>query len=86
MAKKARAEAKRQKRLERNAHRRLDAVEGGEDGDDSNDETTASGVELSNAEIMSQVEELHLLYADGRLDLDTFDEKKASLMAQISVH
>ena len=83
MAKKARAEAKRQKRFDRNAHREFDEV-----GSvvDPNDKLSVSSSALSNAEIMLQVEELHRLYDDGRLDLETFDEKKASLMSQISIH
>ena len=45
----------------------------------------AEGVAMSNAEVMVKIEELHRLYDDGQLDLDTFDEQKALLMAQISV-
>lgn len=80
MAKKARAAAKRQKRLERNSNRRLGGDNDGEAVEADTDEPA-----LSNAEIMAKVEELHRLYDDGQLDLDTFDEQRASLMSQISV-
>ena len=81
MAKKARAEAKRQKRLGRG-----DLYELEHDGEDiDSDETAPSAQALSNDEIMAKVEELHRRYDDGQLDLETFDEQRASLMAQISV-
>ncbi len=82
MAKKARAEAKRQKRLSRSRNARLGSDRLGGDGD----APEASGRPvLSNAEIMVKVEELHRRYDDGLLDLDTFDEQRSMLMAQISV-
>ena len=34
---------------------------------------------------MARVEELHRRYDDGQVDLDTFDEQRATLMAQIAV-
>ena len=81
MAKKARAEAKRQKRLGRGD---LFDLEHSHDDDDIL-QAPPSVSNLSNDEIMARVEELHRLYDDGQVDLDAFDEQRASLMAQISV-
>ncbi len=75
MAKKARAEAKRARRLEGRAAREPDVDE----------EAEATGPRLSNEEIMEQVADLHRRYDDGQMDLDTFEEQKAALMAQISI-
>lgn len=82
MAKKVRAEAKRQKRLSRSRNSRngLNSMNKAAD-----DHSARKGPKLSNAQIVARVEELHRRYDDGLLDLDTFDEQKASLMAQISV-
>ena len=80
MAKKARAEAKRQKRLGRGE---LFDLEHGQDDDILQAPLSASN--LSNDEIMARVEELHRRYDDGQVDLDTFDEQRATLMAQIAV-
>ena len=81
MAKKARAEAKRQKRLGRGE---LYELEHGHREEDTS-EAPPAGPVLSNDEIMAKVEELHRRYDDGQLDLDAFDEQRATLMAQISV-
>ena len=81
MAKKARAEAKRQKRLGRGELFELE--HGGRADDDDEPETPASS--LSNDEIMAKVEDLHRRYDDGQLDLESFDEQRATLMAQISI-
>ena len=81
MAKKARAEAKRQKRLGRGELYELEHAH--RESDDA--EALPQGPALSNDEIMAKVEDLHRRYNDGQLDLDTFDEQRASLMAQISV-
>lgn len=80
MAKKARAEAKRKKRRERNNYRQSEGVDNQESTEPEN-----TGPALSNAEIVAKVEELHELYDAGKIDLDTFDEQKAALMEQISV-
>lgn len=75
MAKKARAQAKREKRLER-----------GEFDDDSDAAVvTDRSPKLSHDDLMARIEDLHRRYDDGQLDLDTFDEQRAELMAQISV-
>ena len=81
MAKKARAEAKRQKRLGRGE---LYELEHG-NREEQAEEPASTGPTLSNDEIMVKVEELHRRYDDGQMDLDSFDEQRASLMAQISV-
>lgn len=75
MAKKAKASAKRDRKLESS-----------EDDLDGDEETTVDdGPQLSNEAIMDKVADLHRRYDDGQLDLDTFDEERANLMAQISV-
>lgn len=81
MAKKARAEAKRQKRLGRGE---LYELEHGQ-RDEESVEAAPAGPSLSNDEIMAKVEDLHRRYSDGQMDLESFDEQRATLMAQISV-
>lgn len=73
MAKKAKSQAKREKKLESN-----DDVE-------ELDEVVDDGPKLSNDVVMEKVAELHRRYDDGQMDLDTFDEERSNLMAQISV-
>ena len=77
MAKKAKAEAKRAKRLDRGD----DELE----GEDELEAVVPDGPTLSNDEIMERVADLHRRYDDGQMDLDTFDEERSNLMAQISV-
>lgn len=74
MAKKAKASAKREKKLEK-----------GDDEVDDDEIVVDDGPKLSNEEIMDKVADLHRRYDDGQMDLDTFDEERANLMAQISV-
>ena len=81
MAKKARAEAKRQKRLGRGELYELEHAR----GEDDSAEAPPLAETLSNDEIMIKVEDLHRRYDDGQLDLETFDEQRTGLMAQISV-
>ncbi len=80
MAKKAKAEAKRQRRFERGGADLLDDAD--MDGDS---EAPVPGPALSNDEIMAKVADLHHRYDKGLVDLDTFDEQKALLMEQISI-
>ena len=75
MAKKAKAAQKREKRLEK-----TDDVD---ELDEEVDEDT--GPRLSNEEIMERVADLHRRYDDGGMDLDTFDELKTELMAQMVI-
>ena len=74
MAKKAKAQQKREKKLEK-----------GDEEDEELDELVDDGPKMSNDEIMAKVADLHVRYDDGQMDLDTFDEERANLMAQISV-
>jgi hypothetical protein len=74
MAKKAKASAKRERKLE-------DDVEVEDDEEIAED----TGPKASNDEIMEKVADLHRRYDDGQLDLDSFDEERANLMAQISI-
>ncbi len=75
MAKKAKAQSKREKKLEKGS---------GDDLDDA-EEVVDNGPKLSNDQVMEKVADLHRRYDDGQMDLDTFDEERANLMAQISV-
>ena len=77
MAKKAKAQAKREKRLEKGAET--------DDDDLDDDEIVDDGPKLSNEQVMAKIEDLHRRYDDGQMDLDTFDEERSALMAQISV-
>jgi hypothetical protein len=74
MAKKAKASAKREKKLE-----------SGSEEDEIDDEPVDDGPKLSNEAVMERVADLHRRYDDGQMDLDTFDEERANLMAQISI-
>ena len=74
MAKKAKAQAKRERKLE-----------GPAPTDEDEEEVVDDGPKLSNDKIMVMVADLHRRYDDGQMDLDTFDEERANLMAQISV-
>jgi hypothetical protein len=75
-AKKAKAAAKREKRLER-------------DDSPETEETAAplpsGGGELSAAELLDLVERLHKQYESKAIDLDTFEEQKAELMARLPI-
>ena len=79
MAKKAKANAKRA--------RRLDRGDGALDDEDDVEEGTVvdTGPHLTNDQVMEKVAELHRRYDDGQMDLDTFDEEKTLLMAQFSI-
>ena len=74
MAKKAKAQAKREKKLEKS-----------DDDLDDGEDVVDDGPRIPNDEIMEKVAELHRRYDDGQMDLDSFDEERANLMAQISV-
>ena len=74
MAKKAKAAAKRERKLEKN------------DLEDEEEEVEEfDGPRLSNEEIMERVADLHRRYDDGQMDLDTFDEMRAELMGQMVI-
>jgi hypothetical protein len=78
-AKKAKQAAKREKRLEKGADTEAEA-----------DELTPMapaepGTELSAAELLARVEEIHRLFDDKKISFEDFEEQKADLMARISV-
>ena len=80
-AKKAKAAAKRERRLT-----------GDNEIDTETDETTVEptgflpeGEELSADQLLRLVEELHADFEAKRIDFDTFEERKTELFARISV-
>jgi hypothetical protein len=76
-AKKAKQAAKREKRLDKTPE------EGAED-----EELMAPsepGTELSAAELLARVEEIHRLFEAKKISFEDFEEQKADLMARISV-
>jgi RecB family exonuclease len=77
-AKKAKQAAKREKRLEKGnepeASEELEPMAPAE-----------PGVELSAAELLQRVEEIHRLFDDKKISFEDFEEQKADLMARISV-
>jgi hypothetical protein len=76
-AKKAKAAAKREKRLEKGT----DAEEGGEEALPP----AEPGTELSAAELLRRVEDLHNLFEAKKISFEDFEEQKADLMARIPV-
>ncbi len=75
MAKKAKASAKRERKHDR---------EGEEDIEDE-EEIVDDGPKMSNEQIMQRMADLQGRYDDGQMDLDSFDEERASLMAQMVI-
>jgi hypothetical protein len=76
-AKKAKAAAKREKRLDKSTE---------EPGDELTELAPAEpGVEMSAAELLARVEEIHRLFEDKKISFEDFEEQKADLMARISV-
>ena len=78
-AKKAKAAAKREKRLDK-------TPEG--EGEGEGEELMAPaepGTELSAAELLARVEEIHRLFDAKKISFEDFEEQKADLMARISV-
>jgi hypothetical protein len=76
-AKKAKAEAKRERRQERvDAEPELDAPEAllGEDGR-----------ELSPSELLQAVEAVHKQFEAKQIDYETFEERKAELLSRLPV-
>ena len=77
-AKKAKQAAKREKRLEKgNEPEASDELEPMAPAE--------PGVELSAAELLQRVEEIHRLFDDKKISFEDFEEQKADLMARISV-
>ena len=76
MAKKAKAAAKRERKLDKDGV----AID---DDELENGQDPGSG--LSNEEIMERMSKLQHRYDDGQMDLDTFDEERANLMSQMVI-
>ena len=75
-AKKAKAAAKREKRLDKSPDEEAEIEELPPLGD---------GVELTAAELLQRVEDLHRRFEDKKISFEDFEEEKADLMARISV-
>ena len=77
-AKKAKQAAKREKRLDKNndpeTEPELEPLAPAE-----------PGIELSAADLLKRVEEIHRLFDDKKITFEDFEEQKADLMARISV-
>ncbi len=77
-AKKAKAAAKREKRLDKGPDEEL--------SDELTELAPAEpGTEMSAAELLARVEEIHRLFDAKKLSFEDFEEQKADLMARISV-
>ena len=77
-AKKAKAAAKREKRLDKSPDE--------EPSDELTELAPAEpGTEMSAAELLARVEEIHRLFDAKKLSFEDFEEQKADLMARISV-
>ena len=77
-AKKAKAAAKRERRLERAAEAR-----NGSDSDDEFD-TSADGT-ISAAELLHEIEVTHQRFEAKLMTLEEFEEKKAELLARLPI-
>jgi hypothetical protein len=75
-AKKAKAAAKREKRLEKGT---------GEEEETELPPLDDTIGELSAAELLQRVEDLHRRFEDKKISFEDFEEQKAELMARISV-
>ena len=76
-AKKAKAAAKREKRLDKGTET--------EEGEEETMAPSEPGTELSAAELLARVEEIHRLFEAKKISFEDFEEQKADLMARISV-
>jgi hypothetical protein len=74
-AKKAKAAAKREKRLEK----------GSDVETDEELPPIEPGAELSAAELLRRVEELHNAFEAKKISFEDFEEQKADLMARIPI-
>jgi hypothetical protein len=75
-AKKAKAAAKREKRLDKSTP---------EEPEELAPLESEPGTELTAAELLARVEEIHRLFEAKKLSFEDFEEQKADLMARISV-
>ena len=76
-AKKAKQETKRERRQER--------LEGADQEVEFDALLGDDGKELSAADLLVLVEALHKQYDEKQIDLDTFEERKADLMARLPI-
>jgi hypothetical protein len=74
-AKKAKAAAKREKRLDKSPEEESDEIA----------PLSEPGTEIPAAELLQRVEQLHRLFEDKKISFEDFEEQKADLMARISV-
>ncbi len=72
-AKKAKAAAKRERRLEK----------GEEGGDDTLDLRPEE--ELSPAQLLERIEAVHERFADGKMSFEDFEEQKTELLTRLSL-
>ena len=75
-AKKAKAAAKREKRLDKTPDEPEELEPLPE---------LEPGVELSAADLLKRVEDLHRAFEDKKISFEDFEEQKADLMARIAV-
>jgi hypothetical protein len=75
-AKKAKAAAKRERRLERAAEART--------GSDTEFETPTDGP-ISAAELLHEIEVTHQRFEAGSISYEEFEEKKAELLARLPI-
>jgi hypothetical protein len=73
-AKKAKADAKRERRHDRPA---------GEEGDEMDDEVVAP-VAVDEATVLASLDELHRRYDAEEIDFDDFAEQRDALLAQLA--
>jgi hypothetical protein len=78
-AKKAKADAKRQRRQSGTADDVNDA------GEDAANDAAAPQAEVSNEELLRRIEEVHRAHADGRMSDDDFETTKAALLARLAI-
>ena len=77
-AKKAKAAAKREKRLERAAEARTASDEAGDD------DTSGEGP-ISAAELLHEIEVTHQRFEAKQMTYEEFEEKKAELLARLPI-
>jgi hypothetical protein len=78
-AKKAKAAAKRERRLEKAASA------GTEDEQEALPPLSDDGKELSAAELLERIEQLHKRFEAKAMSFEEFEEEKAELMARLPV-
>jgi hypothetical protein len=79
-AKKAKAAAKRERRLDKTEDELGEGVDVGSDVEEASE-----GEELSAAELLRMVEQLHADFEAKKIDFETFEERKTELFARIAV-